>query len=1034
MRNQIFNQSFFKVFQPSYGKIPSSSKIRGILVDINGSNIKLDLGKNKVMDVRLKQQIDGTIGDTVVIDRSNIEKSEIIAYEAKAKDEKSINILRTLQLPETNESEEALKTLEKFNINISKNNIQSFVSIKRQLNKVIDGLDYDTAIKLMEKDINIQSDSIQKIAEEIDSIKSEKKSFSFSDLFKWKKEMKNEDAERLALKIYGSKMGKDTIDAMKSLHKAGLDVTKENVDKVNDILNKVDNIQSIKEETLIDAVKNKITTSIDNLYKIKNKIIKGTIQSIGGIASHAARAYEGQFVNSNISDQDLRLLEEDIRKLLADGQIESTEEIINLSKKLVKGGLELTKENIESVKGLKDAVNELKLLMNGDKASLLIKSGIDIEKLDIRDLATHLSELDQQMIKHEENSTNKKIEVDKIIKALEKMDDKQLIELVKKGGDIKLETLNRLLNPNLEKNVDALRSESSELKTGLQYGFKLSNMIDRLKNITNETIAREINQDRPMTLEHLSNRILERERAINIDQEMKMKVLDESNLKVLESTNDSIKFIKENLSLQMALGASKHQLKLEGMELIKLQQYIKEYELNLSQVMNQAEELKVFGLGSEKINVLELIKSIDTNTLGFHINNRIPMNLNVLNASRQLLDGELLEKDYMEQIQRPGESEVSMNMPKAITSEVENRIQSYINDNAMKLGQIAEDPIIKDFARSLIQNNLALNTTNLLEIYERHQQLQKIVDNLSTDFIAKLKAENKDILSLDIKELVNEPANKKVVSEDLIKNISNITESQKDSLISLLMKNALPVSLKEVEGVFKFLNNNGQIGSQINDILNILEDLEGKKEFNDTATSLKDALNDISKAIKLGKGIPERPYENFAKILESIEGKSHLIDKVTRDELRVAGEKLFDSLEVQVKLNRDDTVFQLPYMFNDQMKNLQMYIMNNKKGSKKIDPNNMSLLLNFDTNNMGNVCIYMGVSNKRVNMKMGLNTEDDRKLLEKHSERITGLLKDLGYELKDISYRVDEQNSLMDVMPEVSDNQKSVRNKIDIKI
>lgn len=1047
MNNQIFNQSFLKVFKHSYEKAPSSFKIKGVLVDIKERNIKIDLGSNKMMDVSLKERINAKVGDTVVIERSNIVKSRLFdAGTNNVEQQKSMNLLRALKLPITNDTEEALKTLEKFDINLNKNNVQSFMSIKKQLSKVIGGLDYDIAIKLMEKNVDIQKETIQKLAEEIENIKSEKKGFSFSKLLSWKREMKTEEAEKISSKMYGNKMGKDITDAIKALHKAGLEITKVNVNKINDVLNKVDDIQAIKDETLVDLVKNKIATSIDHLFKMKNNIMKGSIQSDNHMGAAAAKAY-GNSSGSQVTAKELKLLEEDIKALLNEVQLDTSEDLVNLSKKFIKSGLEVTKENINMVLDFKDAVAELKGLLNAEKASLLMKSEVDIEKMDIRDLVRELKQLHTQIENHDEISDSKKTEVGRQIEGLEKMTDQEIIDLIKRGGDLKLEILRRiLLKPESEERfIDSAQKESDDFKNGVNYSLKLVHMMNRLRNIDSETLAHEINQKRPMTLESLNHRLrVSKEEANELREEVNK--LSENGLKELETTHRSLHFIRENMSVQMAVGATKDQLKLEGMELVRLQQYIKAYEQNLSQLLPQEpiEESKLFKTGFEQIRLMETIKSIEIDTLAFQINNKLPMTLKALSLSQEYLNNSLPEGEYLEQMEKLVGKPIGINMPKEVSPGSENSINSYLKESVLKLGALSEDTNLKAFAKSIINNNLSLNRINLLDIYERHQQLEKIAETLSADFISKLKDVDQKVLSMDIKELMNniEEANKsnsaqmlkKNDIQELINNISNMEEGHKDSLISLLMKNALPVNLKEVNGLFKFLNNKEQIGSQINEILTILKDIESKKEFKETASELREVLKDLSKVLKTGKGIPLKPYESFAKILESLESKSNLLDESTKQGLRTAGEKLFDSLELQVKLNREDTIFQMPYMFNDQMKNLQLYVMNNKKGSKRIDPNNMSLLLNFDTNNLGNVNIYVGVNYKRVIMKMGLQTREDSVFAEKHSETIASFLKELGYELKEISFNSEEKQNLMDIIPEAKDKQQWNINKIDVKI
>ena len=263
--------------------------------------------------------------------------------------------------------------------------------------------------------------------------------------------------------------------------------------------------------------------------------------------------------------------------------------------------------------------------------------------------------------------------------------------------------------------------------------------------------------------------------------------------------------------------------------------------------------------------------------------------------------------------------------------------------------------------------------------------------------------------------------------------LKQITPERRDSILSLLMKNAMPLTLKEVQNLSFFLENDRQIGQQLNEILELI----GKNSNEDIlklAEDLKTGLMNINADIKEGKQLGQRPYDEFSRILRELENKSNYLTSTERSALQKSGEKLLDSLELQLHLNREDTLLQLPLMMGHQFKNLQMYVMRDKKGSKKIDPKNMSVLLNFDTNNMGNMNIYVGVHYKNIVMKMGLENKEDQSLIEDYSKELKNYLEDLGYDLKDLSFRIDNDNNILSMTKETEGNHRTMNKLLDIKI
>lgn len=882
MNNNIWGKNIYNNVINSYMKTPSSSKIKGTLLEINENRIKLSIGDEKALDITLNKSLKATIGDTIVIDRRDIVKSQIVnemgAQSVQSSQNKYDYILGSLGIPKKEESIEAVKTLDNYGVDITKENILSFMSSKEQLGSISEKLDYDTVIKLKDKDMDFEKESLQKVLQEMQNVQGEKRPFSLLRFLGIKKDMSTDEAEKIAQNLYGSKMGKDITDIIKALDKAGLEPTKDKIEEINNIFSKLHNIENIEDKTIIDSVKNKIEASIDNLYKLKNAVVRGAIhaeEKLGQLASKVYGAYSGA-VNS-VTERELSQIEGDIRSRLEEMGIKATEELVRLSKDVIVRGLDLTKENLEKIMAVKGAITELTSSLDYEKTALLMASGVTVDKIHIQELV-------------------------------------------------------------------------------------------------NMTSIAEVSAD-------------------------------------------------------------------EGIS-----------------------------IGLNRLELLEMIENIDIKTLALHMKLNLPSTLEGLNISQSLLDGNITVETWLNTLSgldgvgnilsTIGESELLDTLDRLTnneTAELDVAAQTYLRSNGDRLGSIMEEGYRGELAKALLQNGMTLNSINMQEIYMLKKSLDRSGDSLTSDVLQRAIEEGTAVEKLSLNRLADMTTSliankndKEIRIENIIKNTSSaeevvdsmkgivdalkqISPARRDSIISLLMKNSMPLTLKEVQSMSFFLNNQRQIGNQLDEILDLVDE-NSNVEIIKLADELKKTLTKMDKDIKEGKQVGERPYEEFSKLLRELESKSTFLSTPEKSHLQKSGEKLLDSLELQLHLNREDTLLQLPLMMGDQLKNLQMYIMRDKKGSKKIDPKNMSVLLNFDTNNMGNVNIYVAVNYKNIVMKMGLSNKEDQNLVETYSKELGKYLEDLGYDLKDLSFRVDEDNNILSMVEETEGSHRTLKKLLDVKI
>ncbi|MCC5911032.1 MAG: hypothetical protein JJT76_11415 [Clostridiaceae bacterium] len=1071
MSNGIYQASRFTISQKYYEETRTSFKIRGTLLDKNKNSIKLRIGEGKVMEAELRKPIEAKIGETVIIDKKQILQSKLSdvieeltkGMEKVEKDKEIVEILKKMDIPVHEDSKAAVTSLKDHGVKISKGVIEGFMASKNQLEHIIEGLDYKTAVKLMENNIDMEKESLQKVTDMMQKVKDEKEGFSFLKFFTKKKEMSQEEAEKVAKKLYGNKMGKDITDAIKALHKAGLDTTRKNINRIHTFFNKIDDLQQIKDETIIEAVKNKIDTTVDYLYKLKNAVTKGAVSGDAKITSAVASIYEGSsYQPSKISEGDLKLMEEDIKGLLEASNIKATDEVVNLSKEFIKTGVELTKDNIERLQAIKEAIGELKDTLDYEKTANLMRSGIEVEKEDIVELMKKAKEVSSLDTTDTETIDKGKAIVEDL-ENLEKLDDKKLLELIKQGRDINLKTLlqiadtKRLLKDSLS--IDKLEANP---QTVMDKSIRLAKVLNELKDLKLDTIGFQINNQLPMTIRALatSHRFIKtkdeiqgleeqrdsiqnketigkleqeaRELTEKLEQELPQKgeasiktskvmgdkaidvikdfikqnaqklgivgeekdleaatalvknniPVNKANIMQLYEINSHIDNIKNNLSTNRVKEAIEEKVDIENLELEKLAEKVMKPQQETIKSNNQ------MTLGFKRLEFLQSIKNIEANTIAYQIKNQLPMTLEALGLSQQLLEEEATNK-------------------------------------------------------ASLQNNIPLNKAELQKLYQLERAIEKITAGLTTETLSKIVDKGKSLEKLSLQEIVDLMEDKKeeqvrgeITSEkikNLMESMEQVSHQQKDSILSVLLKNAMPVTLKEVQGLSFFLSNQQQIGSQVKDILKTI-DKHPRKEIQEIASNIKEQLQVLSKDLKQGKLESTRPYEALAKALQELESKAGLLEEGMRNSIKNSGEKLLDSLETQIHLNKEDTVLQLPIMMGDEFKNLQIYVMKDKKGSRKIDPRDMSILLNFDTNNMGNVNVYVGVNYKKVVMKMGLNRHEDRTLMESYTKKMETMLEEMGYELKDFSFRVEEDQHILSLTDEIEELQGKTKNMLDVKV
>lgn len=443
--------------------------IEGKVVEQKGKDIKIEKTiNNKVVEysLKLKEEIDAKIGEDVKIEKENIssvkaeEKEEIIKDEQEVRD--AAEVLRELGLEYTEENIRMIEHLLKSGIPITKDSVDSYIKSKEYLNEIIENINPEAFVKLIHRGIDIEGESLQKIAEGLETIKNEKTPFSIKRFLKLEKDIDYKEAEAIAKEIYGQKMGKDVYDTIIALHKEKLPITKENIEKTTEVMAKIYNLKDIKDESYVEILNENQEFNINNLFKLKNSYTTKPIENniLSKTFEHFTVAKEATI--------------ESLKEILSNLNIEESVESISILREFIVKDMDMDRESYDKVISMKKGLNELKEIISHGKVGRLIYNEIDPTTEDIRELVAALKE---ENIKEKPINIKRKEEILKDLETLGNIKDKDLLQLLKQGEDFNLKTIKEIINTNVEKEL------SIEYKT-----MEKSNHIGKILNTLGENL------------------------------------------------------------------------------------------------------------------------------------------------------------------------------------------------------------------------------------------------------------------------------------------------------------------------------------------------------------------------------------------------------------------------------------------------------------------------------------------------------------------------------------------------------------------
>lgn len=322
-------------------------------------------------------------------------------------------------------------------------------------------------------------------------------------------------------------------------------------------------------------------------------------------------------------------------------------------------------------------------------------------------------------------------------------------------------------------------------------------------------------------------------------------------------------------------------------------------------------------------------------------------------------------------------------------NKITDSIDSLIDNIPKEIENFADSDIDSalSLAKNVIDNSLE-NDSDLAIKYPDYKEGAKIFDAVKPEVInGNLSFDNKEIVSLELSESLNDSKDLSVKNEDKLNLAGEI------------------VSNEDIDAADK-KNDYVKLDDLLKNIKQTLEDdgfdLEDKKELlksellkNAIETKLKDTWLLEPKEVKNPESINEhlnKIFEDTAKITQS------MTDSVKASEtLSQAVSNLNENLQFVQTLGDLAMYVQIPMIMNNEANTGDLYVYANKKNLlEKSD--NITAMLRLDMKNLGRVDVYVKLSNSNsLSTDFTLEDDDTLAFIEEHIDILNERLEKLGF-------------------------------------
>lgn len=676
--------------------------------------------------------------------------------------------------------------------------------------------------------------------------------------------------------------------------------------------------------------------------------------------------------------------------------LEDSDETIKGIEYLIDNQISVTKDNLNTFFMSKKYLSVIIENIDFDSCIKLMDKGIDLKEDSLQKIAETLIE-----VKDGKNSLSFK----ELIKLNRKLSYREA-EIIAK------EIYGRTMGKDVYDSILALYKERIPInKENIERVMEVIDKLYDLKDYNDETFVSFLKEDLYFNIENLY-KYKHSYHSKNLDKNIISPLYEQFTIEKEESSEYILKILKElNLKAKGENLEIIREFLLNGVE-ATWENYRKLLDMksNLKELIDLLDEEKVALLMEEGVDLLkEDISTLLEKTKYKEYkkeNGNLEKPLEVIKEIENLKT--ITDKELVQLIKN--EKDFKIENLKAIIS-TEANLDQGLNGKTIEKARIISN--IFNTLGELDSQTIAFvskrfNSITLNNLYESHLELittdeatVEPITNIEESFIRQeyLNAKSNTTLNLikisvkegvalehmaleELNQYIDRKVNRYRETQRLVNEIKYL-KGKEESLIPVIMKNQLNMSINQINNINYLLNNGKGIGSIFNELLANKNNYS--KELKEKIEILENKIKKFSNSLKKGKDGVE---EELKETLNSFEDLNNSFNFNGEDKEGYI-KQIEEYFNLQNQLSKDDLILQLPISTEGGYNNINLIIPNINKGIQK---NKMVFYINMNMENLGQVKFNIQVKDDKVyvdfNMAKEEKIKDNENLLKSGLEKI----------------------------------------------
>lgn len=831
-------------------------------------------------------------------------------------------------------------------------------------------------------------------------------------------------------------------------------------------------------------------TSLYEANSFGNMIIKGTILQKDGkniristddnelfdiVTKNNLKVNKGQTLNikksevemiKKVTDENLekeKQVEKEKLEELKYNNIEPTDENMDAIEVLKKYGIPVTKLSVEKFAYVKNLVVDITDKISMDSLSFLFANNKDINTMSLTKFSDELKEnsiksvsledsikyykTSQKMTYDDARKVAKEIygsemgkDIQDIIIALDSVD----IDLTRENIDSTHDIFSKLydIKDIDDKSILEAISTSQSISINLLYNVKnyvvnseISSSEKRVDFATNSNIstitAKQVEDMTTQIKKMLEEMGLNPEKYEEIAKDLLKNGMEISKelLQQLQQTRDNLQILQDVLGKDVAAMLIKSDVDIPNMDISSLLDMIK-------QIQDGMLQFDFVNLTKEDMDLgklfVDAIKNINSNTI-LSSDKTIGRLLDSTHQGRKLhrlvrgdVDFSLSERDrYL------FKTASVLNCVKSIDF---SKIDYTRNDISLRyIGE--QNGIIESENYSQNEKTLVrLKYTHSLDISADSDKIKIQISthyeymrsNMRASHVQSLIKDGIDVWGSDIRAIGQFVREEIESTSRLYNNFKNLDTFEINRLASQILSEKNELNVGKINKKIELNTNHNSYFESLKNMF-----LEAKdKDF----AALADKIDSIMRRFDTSREISRDIFkENISFMYNSFKDMEKIISQTQREDKDVFMKKtqdLIDNIKSSSKYREDDSFVQIPFFMNKEGSSANVYARSNSKKGKKIDPENMSVLIDLNTKNLGNMGFYLKVDKKDINLKISGDSSGVGRL-RKQISLLSASFTQIGYNLNMVDLVTPENSAKVAF---VEDAPRSKAGMVDVRV